>query len=337
MGQPHQQEALQEYNEASAVAKKTASLRGSEAADLNLIDAQMKIGDIYRIDRRYAEAQAAYQSGLGISDAALTTRPDNLNLLRAKGKALVRLADLKQAENASDDARDVYRKAVEVQDALISRDPRDLTLKSNLAATYTRLGMLEKRAGDLDLALTRFQQGAALNEELIKADPGNPQWRDYIVPSYLQIAEILDQLNRPKEALVFYQRFYEAKRTLAFPREGPARAQKEFADAGKLLGDHSAGLSQIDAYRGAVRIGSKLVDDPKAVEWMANQFDIILGIARVFDAKKDWPDAQAAYRIAQKIAILNFVKNPSDTAWRDKAEAAERASVEAGKAADTPH
>ena len=62
----------------------------------------------------------------------------------------------------------------------------------------------------------------------------------------------------------------------------------------------------------------------------------------MFDAKWDWPDAQAAYRVAMKIAVLNYVKDPSDTSWRDKAEIAERAAVKAGKAAetapaDTPH
>ena len=47
--------------------------------------------------------------------------------------------------------------------------------------------------------------------------------------------------------------------------------------------------------------------------------------------------------MAQKIAILNLAKDPSNGSWRDKAEAAERASIEAGKAssssepADMPH
>jgi hypothetical protein len=35
------------------------------------------------------------------------------------------------------------------------------------------------------------------------------------------------------------------------------------------------------------------------------------------------------------IAMLNFVKNPEETSWRDKAEAAERALVEAQVAAET--
>jgi hypothetical protein len=39
--------------------------------------------------------------------------------------------------------------------------------------------------------------------------------------------------------------------------------------------------------------------------------------------------------VAMKIAVLNYVKDPSATSWRDKAEDAERASVVAGKAAES--
>jgi hypothetical protein len=91
-----------------------------------------------------------------------------------------------------------------------------------------------------------------------------------------------------------------------------------------------------------VRTWKRLVEDPRIADVAADQYDVVLGFAHVFDAKRDWPDAQAAYRVAMKVAVLNYVKDPSDTAWRDKAEIAERAAVEAGKAAetapaDTPH
>jgi len=87
---------------------------------------------------------------------------------------------------------------------------------------------------------------------------------------------------------------------------------------------------------------TRLVEDPKNADAAADQYDVVLGFARVFDAKKDWPDAQAAYRVTMKIAVLNYVKDPSATSWRDKAEEAERASVVAGQAAestpaDPPH
>jgi tetratricopeptide (TPR) repeat protein len=157
----------------------------------------------------------------------------------------------------------------------------------------------------------------------------------YVAPSYLYVAETMDQLNQPKEALKYYQRFYNAKRTLSFRGEGPAKARKEYAQAAKLLGDHSQGWAQLNAYRGATRTWSQLIDDPKAADLVAGQYDVVLAFGRFFDARKDWPDAQAAYQVAQKIATLNFVKNPSDTSWRDKAEAAEKASVEAEQAAET--
>jgi hypothetical protein len=91
-----------------------------------------------------------------------------------------------------------------------------------------------------------------------------------------------------------------------------------------------------------VQIWNRLIDDPKLASRAADRFDVVLGIAQAFDAVKDWPDAQASYRVAMKIATYNYVEHPSDETWRDKAEATERASVVAGKAAettpaDTPH
>src|SRR6202020_2646393 len=118
---------------------------------------------------------------------------------------------------------------------------------------------------------------------------------------------------------------------------GGSKPQKDLAEAAKLLGDRSTGLAQIEAYREAVRSWNRLVEDPRNANAAADQYDVVLGFARTFDAKKDWPDAQSAYRVAMKIAVLNYVKDPSATSWRDKAEETERASVVAGKAADTPH
>jgi tetratricopeptide (TPR) repeat protein len=156
----------------------------------------------------------------------------------------------------------------------------------------------------------------------------------------------LEGLKRPDEALTYYRKLADTRRMLAYrASRGPnaqKEAQKEFADAAKLLGDRSAGLNQIEAYREAVRTWKRLVEDPRIADVAADQYFVVLGFAHVFDAKRDWPDAQAAYRVAMKVAVLNYVKDPSDTAWRDKAEIAERAAVEAGKAAetapaDTPH
>jgi tetratricopeptide (TPR) repeat protein len=352
LGGEHKAEALNEYKEAIAVATKVDSLSGDDQGEDDVIDAYMKIGDIYK-DKdlgQYSDARKQYQTGLATCLTALNKHPDSFLLLRDKGKAFFRIADLLRKEKTSgtfDEARDFYRQASEVQQALIPRNAQealaahkapDLTLKSNLAATYTNWGLLEKAGGgDLKDALEKLQQGVALDEELAESEPGNPLWQDYVTPNYLYIAQILDQLNRPEDALAYYQKYNDGKRTIAYQAQGPGRskAMKEFAEAAKLLGDHSKGLAQIDAYRAAVRVWSRLVDDPKAADSAADQFDLVSSFAHGFDDGKDWPDAQSAYRVAQKIAELNYAKNPNDKSWRDKAEAAERALVRAQDKVDT--
>jgi tetratricopeptide (TPR) repeat protein len=346
-------EALQEYQNAIGVAEKIATSsvgNAAEGGDNEVIDGHIKVGDIYRDRGQTDKSEAEYRSALAACETALAKRPQSAGHMRNKGKAYYRIADLLRTQNALAEARNDFRQAADIQDTLIRRNaeeavaagkPVDLTLKSNLAATSAHWGLLERKAGDLNLALAKLQQATALNEELIKTQPGVLQWQDSVAPNYVFIAEILEGLGRPKDALDYYHKYLDAKRILAFHGLGPPKAQKEFAAAAKLVGDRSNSLDQIDAYRSATWVFGRMIDDPNAADSAADQFDLVSGLADVFDAKKDWPDAQTAHRVAMKIAVFNYVKNPEDTSWRDKAEAAEKALVEAqtaaeGKRADAP-
>ena len=84
-----------------------------------------------------------------------------------------------------------------------------------------------------------------------------------------------------------------------------------------------------------MRTWKRLIDDPTSPSSAPKHFEDVQRFAQAFGAAKDWPDAQTAYSVASKIAVLNLANNPSDTSWRDKAEAAEKASVEAAKTAET--
>jgi tetratricopeptide (TPR) repeat protein len=349
LGGAHKQDALKEYNAAVGIAEKIVSLSGDEGGDDDVIDARMKIGDVYKDNelKQYSDARSQYQSGLATCLAALAKHPQSFNLLRDKGKAFYRIAELLRTERTagtSDEAGAFYRDASEVQNGLVSRNAKealaaqkapDSNLKSNLAASYTHWGLLEQEAGNLELALEKLRQGVALDEELTRNEPGNPQWQEFLTPNYLYLAQTLEGLKRPDEALATYRKLNDARRTLAYRAPGRSKPQKDLAEAARLLGDRSTGLAQIEAYREAVRSWNRLVEDPRNADTAADQYDVVLTFARTFDAKKDWPDAQSAYRVAMKIAVLNYVKDPSATSWRDKAEEAERASVVAGKAAET--
>ena len=337
-------EAMQEYDDAVRVATIVASLSGDKG-DSDVIDAHLKIGDVYKDGdaSQHQQALREYQSGLATCEAALTRHPDDFDLLRNRGKAFYRIAEFLRGDNALAEARAYYQKAFEVQRDLIPRDakeavekqrPPDSSLKSNLAATYTHWGQLEQGAGNLELAFEKLRQGVALDEELTRNEPGNPQWQDFLTPNYLYLAQTLEGLKRPDEALTYYRKLNNSRRTLAYRAAGRAKPQKDWAEAAKLLGDRSTGLAQIEAYREAVRSWNRLVDDPKNADVAAAQYDIVLSFARTFDAKNDWPDAQSAYHLAGKMATLNLAHDPSNADWRDKADAAGKAEIAAGLAAE---
>ena len=54
---------LEEYNAAIAVAAKIASLSGDDRGEDDVIDAHMKIGDVYKDRKQYPQALAEYQAG----------------------------------------------------------------------------------------------------------------------------------------------------------------------------------------------------------------------------------------------------------------------------------
>ncbi len=338
------QGAMPEYEEAVRIATAIASSNGDNG-DSDVIDAHLKIGDVYKNGgaEQHGQALAEYQSGLQTCEAALAKSPDDFDLLRNKGKAHLRIADLLRDDRRFAEARPSYEKAFQVYDDLVSRQAKaeaatqkapDPSLKSNLAASYMHWGVLEKEDGRLEAALEKLRRGVAIDEELSRGAPGNPLWQGFLTPNYLYLAQTLEGLKRPDEALAYYRKLADARRMLAYRSLGQPQPQKDLAEAAKLLGDRSTGLGQIEAYREAVRTWNRVVEDPRIADAAADRYDVVFGFAHAFDTSGDWPDAQSAYRVAMKIALLNYVKDPALTLWRDKAEEAERASVVAGKAAE---
>jgi tetratricopeptide (TPR) repeat protein len=315
-------DARGEYGEAVGIAQKIVSLSDNETAEADLVDSQIKIGDIHQIRKQYSDALEGYRAGLSTCETALVKFPQSLNLLRNQGKAYYRMAESLKQQNERDEARTAYQKALEIQQTLVQRDRNDPTLESNLAATYTHWGALDRDAGDLSLALSKFEKGVALQEELQQSDPTNPQWEIYLSPNYVAVADILEKLNRPKDALIYYQRAFDVRRDLAIRALGNPDWQEKFADAAKALGDRSVGLAQIDAFRAPARTWKRLLESPSSASVAARRFDDVIGFAHAFDAARDWPDAQTAYGVAEKIALWNIAKDPSDTTWKDKAQTA---------------
>ena len=235
---------MQEYDEAVRIADDDRLIERRRRGDSDVIDAHLKIGDVYKDGdaKQHQQALAEYQSGLRTCEAALGGRPDDFDLLRNKGKAFYRIAELLRTDNALADSRAYYQKAFEVQNGLVSRNAQeavaaqkapDSSLKSNLAATYAHWGLLEQEAGNLELALEKLRQGVALDEELTKNEPGNPQWQEFLTPNYLYLAETLEGLKRPDEALALLPEAQRCAEDARLSRAREVKAAKGFGRRGE--------------------------------------------------------------------------------------------------------
>ena len=262
---------------ALAIAGAIISLGDAETGEVDLIDAHMKLGTMHHVRGDYANALSEYRVGLLACESALGKFPQSLELLRSQNRAYFMIADSLRTQKSFDEARTFYQKTLEGQMALSGQHSSDLSLKSNLAATYARLALLEKEAGNLDIALSQLQRGVALQEEIVKSLPGEPQWEDYVAPNYIMAAEILEQLGRPRDALLAYQKYYDTRMDLAGRTPANAPSQELFVQAAKMLGDRSAGFARMEAYHAALRVWKRLIENANSTNLAVGKFELNLG------------------------------------------------------------
>ena len=330
-------DALASYKDAETIAEKVISIRDDAPTEADLVDAHIKIGDVPEIRENYADAIKEYRAGLAAADAALQKFPGRTELLRNRGKAFYRIAESLRSEGSLEEARKAYQAALDIQGPLVQNDPPDspdhASLQSNLAATYSHWGLLEKNAGNLGRARAKYEKAVALDDDLIRVDPTNPLWQSYAVPTYGALADILQAMNRPREALVYYRKAFEASRDLAYEAKGDADLQEQFATTGKTLGDHANGLMRIEAYRTATLAMRRLLGVSDGAKRAANHYCDVVAFATAFDAAKDWPDAETAFALAERIARSKLDSDPSNAAWRDRVLASAKAAADEGTAA----
>jgi tetratricopeptide (TPR) repeat protein len=335
-GKDNMGRALQEYGDAMKVAVSLAALEDSEGAETDIIDAHMKIGDVYKIQKSYPEAFTEYRAGLSSCQAALDKFPQSLAMLRNREKAHYRIAEAYREQKGWDDAEAEYRLAEQDQIALVNRVPQDPSLKSNLAATYNRWGLLARDKGDLNLALSKLQQGVAIQEELVQRYPSNPQWKSFVAPNYDAMAQILQKLDRPTEALDYLQKSYDVRKDLSNRNPDNFGLQQAFANAAKALGGRSDHPMQLAVYRDAVGVWKRMTDESTPPAAAKGHYDDVFAMAQAFDAVRGWRESKTAYLVAEKIAQLNLAVDPNDAAWIDKAKRAKKGAEDAAAAIEAP-
>ena len=160
----------------------------------------------------------------------------------------------------------------------------------------------------MSVALEKLRQGVALDEELTRNEPGNPQWQDVsVTPNYLlsrgdfggaqaagRRAHLLSKARRCEEDARLSRGWGRRSRRRNSPRRRSCSATaRRGSPRSRPIArpcEHGTGWSKTR----------------RPQTWPPTNTMSSSAFARVFDAKKDWPDAQTAYRVAMKIAMFKL-------------------------------
>jgi YD repeat-containing protein len=328
--------ATKEFQSALAEAETLNQIRPDESSKNDLVDADMKLGDLERDRHNVSAALGEYQAGLSACEAALRDAPDSALLRRDRAKAHYRVADLFLSEKRFDEAEREFALAETDQKALIESNPTDLSLKSNLAATYARWGLVDRDRNDLDGALSNLKSAVALQETLVANNPGDLSWKEFLAPNYAAIADILERQKLLDQSLLYLKKAFETRVDFAKPSARNLRFMMDFAASAKRVGDSSAGSTRLSAYQQAAQIWELLALGPAAGD-AAGHYDDVAKFAEAFEGEQDWQGALKIWTMAQTLAQLNLKASPSDDRWRQAAEtSAKHAADAAGRLASAP-
>ena len=105
-------EALREFEGAKGVAQDIVALSGDEASEVDLVNAELKIGDIPHIRGQENDALTDYRAALSECEKALGKFPQSNALLQYKANTYYRIAEAERAAGSLEEAKSAYQSAM---------------------------------------------------------------------------------------------------------------------------------------------------------------------------------------------------------------------------------
>jgi tetratricopeptide (TPR) repeat protein len=294
----------------------------------DLLDVQLKIGDLYWDSHDFDGAIGKFREALKIAEGLVKEFPKDPQWLRERGKAHFRIGRtlelagslLRSAQERGeefDSAEAELGAAQTDQEALVKASPNDSSLQSNLSATRARLAALLVDRGKPSEAEEVLLTAVRLQERLVNADPSNQMSKDFLAPKYSDLSRLYDKLIKPDEARIYAQRAFDLRKELWNLDHSDAKRSADFASTAVALGDHQAAVDQLETYRQALAIWRAMSKSDSALAQLEKSYEEVIKAADAFASQQDWTDAKNTYGVAQTIARLNLNDNGADIDWQN--------------------
>jgi tetratricopeptide (TPR) repeat protein len=312
-----QEQALKEYREAEALARRRAELApsiGARRRDLMFI--HQKIGDVRQTQKNWDAAIAEYNEALMIIQGVAAEVPDNRDWQREVAITLRRIGQVLATEKDFDGALERLKAALKILNDLAQRDLNDNVVQSNLAGNHRDIAVVYVERGDLAAGSAEYELSVELQKRLMARDRDNANWQFSLASSYTGLGGILKQQGDLAGALDRYQKAYALRQELAGKdRTNPGR-QSSLARAAIPVADLLVALKQdlgeaVKLYREAIDI----LDEARP-RYDREVFECYIRIGDVRVLQDDWEDALKEYQRASAIARDIVAGEPGNVTWQ---------------------
>jgi tetratricopeptide (TPR) repeat protein/tRNA A-37 threonylcarbamoyl transferase component Bud32 len=269
--------------------------------------AHWRVGRIYSMLRRPAEAGAAYRRGEVLLEELAADFPTVPEYRAELAHILTDLGTLLKEAGQLPEAEEVYERALALQTKLIEDGAGTPEYRSTQALILRDLGVLRRESGRFPKADEAYRQALTLFEELARAFPTEPKYRGYLASTYNNRANLLHTLGQGVLAEQEYQSAVTIQEELvrefdAVPeyRQGLARS---YNNLGALW--CKTNPKRVDqAYQQAVTIQRRLAADfPSVPEYendlartLNNQANLLKNTNQPDQAKAAYAEALAIYQ-----------------------------------------
>ena len=222
------------------------------------------LGEIAKMQGRFAEAEAFYRKGLAIREA-LAVESNTDRTRRGLALSYNNLGDIAKAQDKFAEAEDFYRKALVIREALADETGTEKA-RRDLLISYFQLGELAKTQKKYDEAEKWYLRALPIAQALEKENSTINAKRDLSI-IYMSFGEIAKENNQLDESKEFYLKSLEINESLA-KETGTMQARRDLMNTYSSLGL----LSQI---RGEFE---------EAVEWDQKALEIVEVLINESDA-----------------------------------------------------
>ncbi len=301
-----------------------ASLVPADQSDESLAKTALalrQIGDVRMSQGEFAQAEAAFQRSMELTQSLYERDPDNNQRLFGLGQShfWVGYATLRRGDNTG--AREPFTHYLQLSKELVAREPDNLDWLLELSYAHNNLGTLNLQTGQASAARERFEQSLRLKRDLVAAEPNNIVWQMELADTLGWLADSEHRLGHLEPALNYRNERLSRIKQLAISQSDNKQINQALGYAAHTLALQLLTLGRVTDARNLFESTIKLADqraafDPENQKWLEDGARSRLDMTNLLTLQGEFESARRYLGEAQAMTERLLAKGDPTLAWQ---------------------